>query len=116
MDASLRPYVEMLFSTVKNTISFLQIIDSLHIPEGGLLVTLDVECLFNSTPYELGVQIVQSYLDQMGDQSSNHNRFIIELLKFILIHNYFTFETSLLLQVQGVAMEHPVLHPTLTCT
>lgn len=58
--------VQPLFSYVKNTLDFLQIVDGLNIPTEAYLVTIDVECLYNSIPY-LRVQVIKSFLDQMND-------------------------------------------------
>lgn len=96
--------LETLFSYVKDNISFLQMIDGLYIPEGAFLVTLDVECLYNSIPHDFGVQAALSFLEKTGDQSSTHNWFVLELLEFTLTHNYFVLDGFILLQVQGVAM------------
>lgn len=62
VDALLRPIVETLFSYVKDTILFLQIINGPYIPEEPILATLDVEYLYNSIPHHLGVQVVRSFL------------------------------------------------------
>lgn len=66
-----------MFSNTKDTISFLQCVDGLHVPKGALLVTIDAECLYNSIPRELGLETIKTYLDQMGTSSSSHNELIL---------------------------------------
>lgn len=77
--------------------SFLQTIVGLSLPPGAFLVTIDIECLYNSIPHKLGIEVVKSYLDQMGTDSLLFNTFYLELLLFILPHNAFLFNVVPLL-------------------
>lgn len=65
VDCVLRPHVETMFSYVKDTPSFLKFMDGLTAPVGSILVTIDIECLYNSIPHEWGVQVITTFLDQM---------------------------------------------------
>lgn len=51
VDRILKPFVESLSSYVKDAMSFLQFVDGLYAPPDSLLVTIDIECLYNSTPF-----------------------------------------------------------------
>lgn len=87
MDEHLRPYVTALPSYVKDTIHFLQILNSLHISEHSVFVTIDVEALSSSIPHSKALYII----NLGGERDSAYNEFILSLLKFILGHNVFTF-------------------------
>lgn len=105
VDAILKPHLQTLFFHIKDTTHFFQTIDSLSIPKDAYLVTIDVECLYNSIPQRKGVEITKSYLDQMHESALELNTFILELLEIVLTHIYFLFDGSLIFQVQRVAME-----------
>lgn len=66
-------------------------------------MTIDVECLYNIS-HKLGIQVIKTYLEKMGQNSQQYNTFIIHFITFILTDNFFLFHGSLLLQVQGVVI------------
>lgn len=107
VDRSLKPHVETLFSFVRDTLSFLQAMDGITTSRHSHLVTIDVECLYNSIPHQRGLEVVASYLEQMDAGSASYNGFILELLEFILNNDVFLFDGVPLLQVQGVGMGTP---------
>lgn len=104
IDQHLRPHVLELASYTKDTIHLLQVLENLVIPESSILVTIDVESLYNSIPHDLGVAAVGHVLRQKATTEWKFNNFILEMLDFILRHNVFLFRGSHYLQVQGVAM------------
>lgn len=65
IDRVLKPHVESLFSYVKDTMSFLRFMDGLTAPVDSFLVTIDVECLYNSIPHDSGLRVISTFLDQM---------------------------------------------------
>lgn len=82
-----RTHVLTLSSYIKDTGSFLRSIEGMQIPSGSLLVTLDVEALYNSIPHTKGVALVGEFLAQMGHDLGDLNKFVLGLLSFILEHN-----------------------------
>lgn len=92
VDTVLRPHVQALPSFIKDTSGFLRAIEQLQIPEGTLLITVDVKTLYNSIPHKKGITTIKSFLDQMSSDSADFNQFVLELLEFILAHNVFLFD------------------------
>lgn len=75
VDRMLRSHVESLFSYVQDTLSFLKFMDSLTAPPGSILVTIDIECLYNSIPHEKGLEVINSFLEQMHPDRRPLNTF-----------------------------------------
>lgn len=73
IDCILRPHVEALFSYTKNNLSLLKFLEDPTVPPGSILASIDVECLYNSTPHQLGVQIVGTFLDQTSPDCADFN-------------------------------------------
>ncbi|XP_040188254.1 uncharacterized protein LOC120920313 [Rana temporaria] len=104
IDQYLRPHVLDLPSYTKDTIHLLQVLEDLTIPPDAILVTIDVESLYNSIPHQLGLEAIKRVLKQRPTTDWKFNHFILTMLDFILQHNTFLFQGSHYLQVQGVAM------------
>lgn len=81
--------------------------DGLSAPAVSHLVTIDIECLYNSIPHAKGLETITTYLDQMNSDQAPFNKFILKLLDFILNHNVFLVDEQPYLQTQGVAMGTP---------
>lgn len=54
-----------------------------------------LESLYSNISHEQGVAVISYFLDLQEGTDQMHDLFIIDLLDFILQHNYFTFETRL---------------------
>lgn len=78
-----------------------KIIDGLQIPEGAWLIAIYIEALYNSIPRRWSIQVIYDLLGECGKKSWNYNKFIAQILVFILMHNTFIFKPSHYLQVQG---------------
>lgn len=74
------------------------------VPPDALLVTLDAEALYSSIPHKHGIRTVCSFLREQDHRRWEYCEFIVDLLRFILSCNCFTFKESYYLQVQGVTM------------
>ncbi|KAM4044953.1 uncharacterized protein ACNLHF_008801 [Anomaloglossus baeobatrachus] len=99
----LHPLVETLPSHVRDTSDVLRRLEGLTLEEGVSLVTMDVEALYSSIDHRDGLVAAQFFLD-----SSNLDRslsgLIMELLEFVLTHNFFNFRDRFFLQRRGTAM------------
>lgn len=104
VDEFLKPFVSSLPSFVKDTIHFLKILEDLYIPQLAILVTIDVEALYNLIPHSKGLVTIQHIIGVDSAGNSSYNCFILSLQEFILQHNVFSFFDSHYLQIQGVAM------------
>lgn len=100
----LHPYVDGLYSCLKDTIHPLMILDNLHVDEEATLVFIDVEALYSNNFHSSGINMVLPFLKQRSAEFTLYNNLVFELLEFILTHNEFMFDGSHYLQVQGEAM------------
>ena len=74
-----------------------------QIPKNALLVTIDAIGLYTNIPQEYGTQCLQEALDD-----SDKSQFIVKLVKLLLKHNLFEFNSTTWKQVIGTAMGvHP---------
>lgn len=64
IDQHLRPHVMELASYTKDTIHLLQMLEKMEVSDLAILVTIDVESLYNSIPHDLGVATVSRILQQ----------------------------------------------------
>ncbi|XP_029648933.1 uncharacterized protein LOC115222773 [Octopus sinensis] len=81
-----------------------------HLPEtvkeGTLLVSFDVVNLYTNIPHDYGIEAITFRLEKYPEAIPgriNHS-FIIEALKFILLNNFFMFDTTYYRQKCGIAM------------
>ena len=104
VDAHIKDYVPTTKSYVRDTQHFTgRLLDMGYIPEGALLVTLDISSLDTNIPNHEGLISVASHLrkDRTKDPITPY---ILELLKLVLQSMNFTFNDDHYLQVGGTAM------------
>lgn len=80
MDEYLRPFVTSLPSHVKDTIQFLQILDSLYLLEHAILTMIDVEALYGLIPHSKGLAAVKHVTNVGSEGDSAYNEFILKKL------------------------------------
>ncbi|XP_071999452.1 uncharacterized protein [Engystomops pustulosus] len=78
-------------------------IDGLHVDNDTYLVTCDVESLYTCIKHHDGLNAVRYFLS-MENVTQEFSSFILQLLEFVLFHNFFVFGGSFYLQLQGTAM------------
>jgi hypothetical protein len=101
VDHVLQPIVQQLPSYIKDTNHHLEDLSDVNIPDNALLVTLDVKSLYTNIPHQFGIDSVHNSLVA---NNINNPELIIEMLKFLLEHNFFTFNNIFYLQTHGTAM------------
>ncbi|XP_069605329.1 uncharacterized protein [Ranitomeya imitator] len=106
IDSKIQPLVECLPSYLKDTGELLRRVDGVHLEDGDLLVTADVESLYTSIRHQDGLRAIKSFLDT-SNFSAEIRDLIYNLLEFSLTHNFFVFKGSFFLQLQGTAMGAP---------
>lgn len=99
--------VHDLASYVQDTRDVLHQLDTMTLPEGALLVGIDVESLYTSIPHEWGLSAVQFFLDRKYPLMGSQNEFIIDILEFLLEHNRFQFLGTYYQQIKGTLMGAP---------
>lgn len=104
IDEILKPFVTSLPSFVQDTMDALRQLDGIVLGEEHWLACLDIESLYTSILHDVGLHAVKDTLKQRGQQFQVHNVFVIELLEYILKHNYSTFNNKYYHQLRGTAM------------
>ncbi|KAM4015995.1 uncharacterized protein ACNLHF_002507 [Anomaloglossus baeobatrachus] len=99
----LHPLVETLPSYVRDTSDVLRRIDGIILESGVLLVAVDVETLYSCIRHRDGLAASRFFLS-MSNWDTDMQTLILELLEFILTHNYFLFKDWFFLQKRGTAM------------
>ena len=104
VDYQLNPLVPKLPSDIKDTTHFLQKLDSLpELPNGCLLVTLDVSSLYTNIPHKEGIHACRKALESRTNTRLKTES-ICDLIRMILTMNNFEFENDYYLQLHGTAM------------
>lgn len=103
VDHHLHPLVTKIPSYLKDTMDFLQKLSLGPLPQGCILVTLDVSSLYTNIPHNEGIQACQKALETRPSPAppTTHLTRMIELM---LKLNNFSFNEEHYLQVQGTAM------------
>ena len=104
VDAHIKDYVPKTKSYVRDTQHFISRLKALgKIPEGAILVTLDVSSLYTNIPNHEGLLAVAAHLRQ--DRTKDPiTPYILQLLKLVLHSMNFTFNDQHYLQIGGTAM------------
>jgi hypothetical protein len=107
VDYFLNPTTKLIKSYVKDTAHFLQLMKQQgKIPEGALLVTLDVVALYPNIPIAQGIAAAKEALEKSrpGKNVKPSNKSLIKLLELVLKRNNFTFNGRHYLQLRGTAI------------
>uniref|UniRef100_A0A8C5WH29 Reverse transcriptase domain-containing protein n=1 Tax=Leptobrachium leishanense TaxID=445787 RepID=A0A8C5WH29_9ANUR len=102
VDYYLHPLVEEIPSYTRDTQHALQHLEDINIPFNTILASFDVVALYNNIPHDQGIKACRYYLKKK--YSDDMTSYIIELLTYILTHNFFLFDGKYYLQKRGTAM------------
>ena len=90
VDHHLQPLVTKLPSYIKDTTHFLNKLNSIgQLPNGVLLVTIDVASLYTNIPHNDGIQARSDSLDKRVSPTIKTTR-LCDLIRMILTNNTFT--------------------------
>ena len=104
VDYQLKPIVQNLKSFIKDTTDFLNKLEIIRkVPEGALLVTMDVTSLYTNIPHNEGINAATIACEENYSNSTS-TRVIIKFLSLILNLNNFTFNDENILQIKGCSM------------
>ncbi|XP_073408530.1 uncharacterized protein [Dendrobates tinctorius] len=103
LDFYLKPLVESLPSYIKDTTDVLTRVDGVLVDGHTFLVTADVESLYTCIDHTLGLDAVRLFLG-MSDLDGPMCGLLLELLQFVLTHNFFVFKDQFYRQRCGTAM------------
>ncbi|XP_069609107.1 uncharacterized protein [Ranitomeya imitator] len=99
VDFFLQPLAMKLKSHLRDSTHLIQLLQDLCVPPGTLVITLDVESL-----YDVGLKAVSFFLDRNTTGDREHDQFLLDLLLFVLDKNYFVFDRCFYRQIKGTAM------------
>uniref|UniRef100_A0A8C5Q3U2 Reverse transcriptase domain-containing protein n=1 Tax=Leptobrachium leishanense TaxID=445787 RepID=A0A8C5Q3U2_9ANUR len=102
VDHYLHPFVEEIPSYTRDTQNALQHLEDVIVPSDTTLASFDVVSLYNNIPHEQGIKACRHFLSKKFDEAMTN--FIIQLLTYILTHNFFLFDGKYYLQTRGTAM------------
>ena len=94
-------------SLIKDTNHFLQTVldDQLTIPEGAILVILNVKALYTNIPHDEGIgACLKAINDHFHNDPPLPLHYLKQKMEFILKHNYFDFNREHFLQTMGTVM------------
>ncbi|XP_077155826.1 uncharacterized protein LOC143818375 [Ranitomeya variabilis] len=104
LDFFLQPIASSLPSFIRDSSHFIEVCGQIELPNDFLLVTCDVESLYSNIDHKQGIEAVTHFLNVKSSLDRGHDSFLLDLLSFVLHHNYFLFDRTYYLQRSGVAM------------
>lgn len=99
LDKLLQPYMKRVKSYLRNSTDLIRILQSLIVPTHAYLITLDIESLYTNISHE---EAILSFLRIFKHHPKKV--FLLDLLKYVLKNNVFTFDDLTFTQLCGVAM------------
>lgn len=84
LDIYLQEYVRKLPSFIKDSEDLIRELDKATWNKDLTLLTLDVTSLYTNILHELGIEAIQSYLEEDGEIPEVQSTFLIKALSFIL--------------------------------
>ena len=103
IDYFINPLAKTHKSYIKDTYDFINKIKNLHIPEGSLLFTIDVDSLYTNIVTQEGIQAVKEAFFKFRDKK-RPDKELLQLLEINLTRNDFEFNGNYFLQIKGTAM------------
>lgn len=104
IDSLIKDIPPTLPSYVKDTNHFLADIIDLVIPDGSLLVTLDVASLYTNIPHSDGIRSVIQAYDNASEDNPVDSETLGVLLELVLKLNNFEFNNAHYVQINGTSM------------
>ncbi|CAJ0939008.1 unnamed protein product [Ranitomeya imitator] len=104
IDFFIQPITSSLPSFIKDTSDFIRICRDITLAGQELLITCDVESLYSNISHSHGIKALSFFLDRLSGTNRLHDSFILDLLNFVLHHNYFLFDRTFYKQISCVAM------------
>ena len=95
--------VKRIPSYIKDTTDFLLKLQSVRVPSGSLLLTLDVSTLYTNIPHEEGIRAGRNLLNTR-DLLEPPTEDIMKLVTLILKRNNLSFNNEHYIQKKGTAM------------
>jgi hypothetical protein len=107
LDNLLKPLLKKIPSICSSSREVIYNLTNFKCKPGSVLLCADVKNLYPSIPIDYGLKAVKSILKQYH-YCSEDSDFIVDLLRWVLTHNYLYFDEKTFLQKCGTAMGTPV--------
>ncbi len=107
LDKIFQPIIKLLPTVTTSSLDSMLLLEALppiHDPSNAVIFCADVKNLYPSIPLEHGIKSVRSILHRY--MVSNID-FLMDLLRWVLTHNYLEFNSQKYLQISGTAMGTP---------
>lgn len=104
VDSYLQPIVQNQPSFIKDTQHFLSVLRGTRVPEGVILVTIDVNSLYTEIPHVEGLGALTRFLQERSVPRIPSTNFLVKLAECVLTMNVFKFAGQVYLQKRGTAM------------
>ena len=95
--------IKRILSYTKDTTDFLLKLQSVRVPSGSLLLTLDASALYTNIPHEEGIRACRKLLNTR-DVLEPTTKDIVKLVTLLLKRNNFSFNNEHYIQKKGMAM------------
>lgn len=93
---------------IKDSLELVKFISEKRLPEGHMLISLDVRSLFTNIPISLVLSEVERRFDELGDHVMLQKEELRQVVELCLCSGYFTYGGQHYLQIEGVAMGSPI--------
>ena len=107
LDYIFKPIVMKHFSFIKDSQNLIQLTSKVRYKDNEKLYSADFESLYTNIPLDKAIDIIMQMVSSYTFNDIS-NKAIFEILKLVLLNNYFTFKcdslTFFLLQTKGIAM------------
>lgn len=112
---NLSVYIHSIFSlfcstfdkSVKNSFQAVQTLRNITLPDGYVLISLDVVSLFPSIPKDLLIQMITKHWKFITCYTVLSKDLFIEIVSFIFDNSFFKFNGSFYKQLDGTSMGNP---------
>ena len=103
IDHFLNPLSQKHSSYIKDTYEFVNKINTIDIPPGAMLFSIDIDALYTNIDTHLGLKAVRQIFNQYPDPT-RPDEALLSLLELNLTQNDFEFDSRCYLQIHGTAM------------
>ena len=105
LEKILKPLVPKLRTYIKDEWDFIGKVPR-NIDFKAILIACDIKSLYTSIPLELGIKALDYWISKLPIliPARFTKEFILKLVEFILMNNYFEFDMDMLHQLIGTAM------------
>ena len=107
LDKELQPVLKLLNTICTSSRHIIQDMSQQTYPVNSIILCADVTALYPNIPINLGLFTVRTVLQDLHFFTPKKLNFLMELLRWVLLNNYCSFDDKIYLQKKGTAMGTP---------